>query len=282
MKYYFIALGTLSFTLSMSCIGHAKTISHLQQSNGVTLITDQANKYRGLKVEKVNIYPDSNVHAYSNYGANEAAVAPSQSHNKNAFDPIIQQAAQTYGISAGLIKAIMHTESGFNTRARSPVGAQGLMQLMPATAKRFNVSNAYDPQQNIMGAARYLAWLTKRFNGDTSLILAGYNAGEGNVKKYGGIPPFRETQDYVRRVKSRYQNLYAGGLSVSKNNQLTASTSTQNAKSVSTTQTASVKTPSVQRQIVESAPGVFTDKPNTSGSYSNGHAFASASITISN
>jgi Soluble lytic murein transglycosylase and related regulatory proteins (some contain LysM/invasin domains) len=140
---------------------------------------------------------------------------PSYSRNKNAFDNIIKQAAAQHGVSEGLIKAVMHTESGFNTNARSPVGAQGLMQLMPATARRFNVSNAYDPHQNIMAGARYLSWLLKRFNGNTSLALAGYNAGEGNVAKYGGIPPFRETQDYVRRVTSRYSNLYAGSLSVS-------------------------------------------------------------------
>jgi hypothetical protein len=84
---------------------------------------------------------------------------------------MIRQAAQQHGVSEGLIKAVMHTESGFNINARSPVGAQGLMQLMPATARRFNVSNAYDPQQNIFGGARYLSWLLKRFNGNTQLAL---------------------------------------------------------------------------------------------------------------
>lgn len=133
---------------------------------------------------------------------------PSASVNRNNFDQIISNAANRHGVSVGLVKAIMHTESGFNPNARSPVGAQGLMQLMPATARRFNVSNAYDPYQNIEGGVRYLSWLIKRFNGNLTLALAGYNAGEGNVDKYGGVPPFRETRDYVQRVLTRYHNLY--------------------------------------------------------------------------
>ncbi len=91
----------------------------------------------------------------------ESSVLPSYSRNKNAFDNIIKQSCSQHGVSEGLIKAVMHTESGFNANARSPVGAQGLMQLMPATARRFNVSNAYDPHQNIMAGARYLSWLTE-------------------------------------------------------------------------------------------------------------------------
>ena len=134
--------------------------------------------------------------------------APSSNGNRNSYDQIIRSAAQKHGIDTGLIKAVMHTESGFNLKARSPVGAQGLMQLMPATARRFNVNDAFDPAQNIDGGARYLSWLIKRFNGDVRLALAGYNAGEGNVDKYKGIPPFRETQDYVQRVLTRYNSLY--------------------------------------------------------------------------
>lgn len=154
-------------------------------------------------------YAHANIHQYQNYGANEAAVSSSGSGNKNAYDALIADAASRHRIDAALMKAIMHTESGFNPNARSPVGAQGLMQLMPATARRFNVSNAWDPAQNIEGSAKYIRWLLTRFNGRVDHVLAGYNAGEGNVDKYGGIPPFRETQDYVRRVLSRYNNLYA-------------------------------------------------------------------------
>jgi len=235
-------------------------------------------------VEKKTYYPDSNIHSYSNWGSSEASVLPSYSRNKNAYDSIIRQASQTYGVSEGLIKAVMHTESGFNVHARSPVGAQGLMQLMPATARRFNVSNAYDPQQNIMAGAKYLAWLLKRFNGNTSLALAGYNAGEGNVSKYGGIPPFRETQDYVRRVTSRYQNLYTEGLSTNSISPSPASSqgriiaSSDNYSTGSTT-ASNIQAAKYQRQIIAQADGSFTDAP--AGSYATANATASAKIYLS-
>lgn len=191
---------------------HAGNLYVLKNKDGEALLTNVRNDSRFseyTKVEKKTWYADSNMHTYSNWGSSEAAVYPSFSKNKDAYDSFISQAASSYQLDHGLIKAIMHTESGFNPNARSPVGALGLMQLMPATARRFAVGNAYDPQQNIEGGAKYLSWLLKRFNYNTELALAAYNAGEGNVDKYRGIPPFRETQDYVRRVMSRYRNLYA-------------------------------------------------------------------------
>jgi soluble lytic murein transglycosylase-like protein len=99
----------------------------------------------------------------------------------------------------------MHQESSFKSRAISPKGARGLMQLMPGTAMRFGVTNVFDPRQNIEGGARYLRFLLDRFDGDVNLALAGYNAGEGAVEKYGWrIPPYAETQEYVRRISRRY------------------------------------------------------------------------------
>lgn len=136
------------------------------------------------------------------------AVTASKSGNRNAYDIMIESIADRYGVERGLVKAIMHTESSFNPYAKSHVGAQGLMQLMPATARRFNVKNSYDPQQNIEGGVKYLKWLMKRFNGNVSYVLAAYNAGEGNVDKYSGIPPFKETQNYVKKVLERYHGLY--------------------------------------------------------------------------
>ena len=282
-------LGTASI-MPLATSTHAGQIYMYKDSNGSTLLTNRKSADRSLTKVKVTYYPESNIHSYRNWGNSEASVLPSYSRNKNAFDHIIQQAAQQHGVSEGLIKAVMHTESGFNVNARSPVGAQGLMQLMPATARRFNVSNAYDPHENIMAGAKYLAWLLKRFNGNTTLALAGYNAGEGNVAKYGGVPPFRETQDYVRRVTSRFSNLYASGVNASSSNSaITANnnsnTQSQNAQVIaqsenytaSNHQVATNKRP--QRQIIMAADGRFTDAP--AGSYATGNATASARIFIS-
>jgi soluble lytic murein transglycosylase-like protein len=112
------------------------------------------------------------------------------------------------GIDPLLLYSIMHQESSFKSRAISPKGARGLMQLMPGTAIRYGVTNIFDPRQNIEGGARYVRFLLDRFDGDINLTLAGYNAGEGAVEKYGWrIPPYSETQEYVRRISGRYSLL---------------------------------------------------------------------------
>lgn len=280
-KYIFVLfLGTIGFLNTTVSSYAGQTIYQFKDDNGTTLLTNKKKaEYNHLKVIKATYYPDSNIHSYSNWGASEASVLPSYSRNKNAFDQMIRQAAQQHGVSEGLIKAVMHTESGFNINARSPVGAQGLMQLMPATARRFNVSNAYDPQQNIFGGARYLSWLLKRFNGNTQLAIAAYNAGEGNIDKYGGIPPFRETQDYVRRVTSRYQNLYASGLgSLSNSNNTNTQVIAQSANYTSSNSEAVSAPKQYSRQIITLADGTFTDAP---GIYTTANATASARIRVS-
>jgi soluble lytic murein transglycosylase-like protein len=120
-------------------------------------------------------------------------------------DTLIVDSAARYGVDPLLIYSIMHQESTFKQRAISPKGARGLMQLMPATAARFGVTNIFDPRQNIDGGTRYVRWLLDRFRGDVRLALAGYNAGEGAVDKYGWrVPPYNETQNYVRRIFARY------------------------------------------------------------------------------
>ena len=120
--------------------------------------------------------------------------------NKNAYSNEIAAAARAFGVDEAIVRAIIHAESAYNPNALSRVGAQGLMQLMPATARRFGVSNAFDAAQNIRGGVEYLAWLLKRFNGNLTLAAAGYNAGEGAVDRYKGVPPYGETQRYVQRV----------------------------------------------------------------------------------
>ncbi len=120
--------------------------------------------------------------------------------NTAAYAAEIAAAARQHGVEEAIVRAIIHAESAYNPNALSRVGAQGLMQLMPATARRFGVGNAFDAGQNIQGGVQYLAWLLKRFNGDLTLAAAGYNAGEGAVDKYKGVPPYAETQRYVQRV----------------------------------------------------------------------------------
>lgn len=116
----------------------------------------------------------------------------------------IAKASATYNVPEKLIASIMKQESNFNPTAKSSAGATGLMQLMPSTAKYLGVQDSTNPEQNIMGGTKYISQLLKQFDGDTSLALAAYNAGPGNVKKYDGIPPFKETQKYVTNVMKYY------------------------------------------------------------------------------
>lgn len=121
------------------------------------------------------------------------------------YDRYISQAAALYQIPENLVRAVIMVESGYNPRATSRADARGLMQLIPATASRMLVDDVYDPRQNIFGGVRYLRVLANLFNGDLFLTLAAYNAGEGAVAKFGGIPPYPETQAYVARVVSFYR-----------------------------------------------------------------------------
>ena len=116
------------------------------------------------------------------------------------FNEHIETAAAWHGVPVSFVRAVIQTESQFDPRAVSSVGAQGLMQLMPATARRFGVADPFNPQQNIFGGVRYLRWLLDKFGGDQSLAAAGYNAGENAVVRYKGVPPYRETQGYVRKI----------------------------------------------------------------------------------
>jgi soluble lytic murein transglycosylase-like protein len=117
-----------------------------------------------------------------------------------SYDQLIEEAARTYGLDATLIRAVILTESAFDPLAISTAGAMGLMQLMPALAEELGVTDVFDARQNIMAGSRYLGDLLRFHNGNLPLALASYNAGPGNVERYGGVPPFEETQTYVRRI----------------------------------------------------------------------------------
>jgi soluble lytic murein transglycosylase-like protein len=127
-------------------------------------------------------------------GTAPAPVPPEQ------IDQLVTQNANIWQVDPALIKSVIANESSFNANATSPVGAQGLMQLMPETAASLGVKNPYDPAQNVAGGTRYLKGLLDRFNGDTRLAVAAYNAGPNAVEKYGDVPPYAETQSYVKNV----------------------------------------------------------------------------------
>ena len=157
----------------------------------------------------VDTSPVTDTFTSSSSSANTTAANATSSGSVSSpenLEEYFKEASETYGVDINLLKAIARQESNFNPSATSSAGAMGVMQLMPSTAKGLGVTNAYDAQQNIMGGAKLMAQNLKKYNGDVSLALAAYNAGGGNVDKYGGIPPFKETQNYVKKVLGYYQN----------------------------------------------------------------------------
>ena len=134
-------------------------------------------------------------------GNSERRLDPARMKN---YDAHIKEASELYQLPEAFIRAIVLVESNFFSDAISEAGAMGLMQLMPGTALNMGVLNAFDPRQNVLGGTRYLRMLANRFNGDLVLTVAAYNAGEGAIQKYHGVPPYRETRNYVRRVLHHY------------------------------------------------------------------------------
>src|SRR5919205_2876607 len=133
----------------------------------------------------------------------------------DAYKDLVQAAARKYGIKPSLLAAVAQTESGFNPHAQSHAGAKGLMQLMDGTARGLGITDSFDPAQSLDGGARFLSGLLKQFNGDARLALAAYNAGPVAVKKYGGIPPYQETQRYVPKVLTQadaFRRIFAAKL----------------------------------------------------------------------
>lgn len=182
------AQGTNKFTQTTT-LSQTQTISYAAQN--------LANSSYTSSNQSTSAFTSSNWSSYS-----------SDTSNRNQYDHLIRDAAARHGVDPALIKAIIHTESTFKSNARSRVGAMGLMQLMPGTAREMGVYNAYDPAQNIEGGTKYIALLQTMFS-NPNHVIAAYNAGPGNVRKHGGIPPFRETRNYVQKVNERYNNIYS-------------------------------------------------------------------------
>jgi soluble lytic murein transglycosylase-like protein len=171
-------------------------------SNPNRLATIEANPLRPLVRPTLLTYPTVNMATSAGTSLRGFTTGSSE------IDSYIVSSGSRYGVDPLLLYSIMHQESSFKGRAISPKGARGLMQLMPMTAIRYGVTNIFDPKQNIEGGTRYMAFLLDHFNNDLSLALAGYNAGEGAVEKYGWrVPPYSETQEYVRRITRRYSLL---------------------------------------------------------------------------
>lgn len=176
----------------------------IAQSNGGSV--DMSLVQRFFDQNGINIELCSNT-AVNNTAASASVKLEASGLSCSAqIDAIFDEAASKYGVDAKFLKAIAKCESDFSTECTSRSGAMGIMQLMPQTAASLGVTNAYDPYQNIMGGARYISEKLAQYNGDKSLALAAYNAGSGNVAKYGGIPPFKETQNYVAKVMAYYNS----------------------------------------------------------------------------
>jgi len=184
------------FTLLFGVLPATADIYKYEDKEGVLHFTD-APTDRRFKVYMRDIKRDRKLR--TTFRLSECARDPRE------FEPIINSCAMKYGVDKSLVKAVIQAESGYNPNALSSKGAAGLMQLMPKTAQDLKVANSFDPSENIRGGVRYLKFLLDTFKGDVPLALAAYNAGLSKVARYGGIPPYEETRNYVGKVLSYRQ-----------------------------------------------------------------------------
>ncbi len=187
------------YTIYQNIYNSMNNILYQLQLLGGTQTQSTGSLYSGRTTSSAQSFADTFQSAAQKLGVPES------------MDDIFKEAAEKYNVPVKLLMAVGKAESGYNANAVSPVGAQGVMQLMPATAAALGVDNAFDARSNIMGGAKYLSQKLQQYNGDIDLTLAAYNAGSGNVEKYGGVPPFEETINYISRIKEYMgENLTTG------------------------------------------------------------------------
>lgn len=179
--------------------------------DGKMMITDKPVNRKGYKLKRAykppTVVEEERKRAAKRRRQRGRAKRPDRKYILTAvqLDALVDPIATTYKVDPELVKAIISVESSGNARSKSNKGAMGLMQLIPETAERFGIKNPWDPRQNIKGGVRYLRFLLAFFEGDVNLVLAGYNAGENAVDRYGGVPPYRETRNYIKKVRKLYK-----------------------------------------------------------------------------
>ena len=176
------------------------------QNQGITTSIQSFDKVlkSTSKVKFGNLLTNPTTKVDANIYTAQAASAGEKITTKEQIKNLISRVARKHGVDEKLVNALVKQESGFNPNAKSHVGAMGLMQLMPATAKGLGVTNPMDPEQNVEGGVKYLKSMLNKYNGNIILALAAYNAGPGAVDKYDGVPPYKETQNYVRNILATY------------------------------------------------------------------------------
>lgn len=179
-----------------AAIGQPSTV----QPFGEVLKSTAQSQFGTLLTNPANL----NVHAQISTAPELRGYAPSLKGSKPQLLSMISQIAKKHGVDEKLVKCLVQQESGFNPNAKSHCGAMGLMQLMPGTAKTLGVTDGFNPVQNVDGGVRHLKWLLSKYNGNVILALAAYNAGSGAVDKYDGVPPYAETQNYVKKILKNY------------------------------------------------------------------------------
>lgn len=194
---------------TMDTIFESEISKYMSQSKSLGIAEMIYKKMTGedlpnLKVESPSVNKAKLQEIIKNYKPEEKSVKPSDKSMERLekYEPIINDAAESFGVSANIIKSIILAESAGNEKAHSSANAKGLMQLIDSTAEEMGVNNVWDPTQNINAGTKYFSKLLRQYDGDVNLALAAYNAGPGNVDKYNGVPPFNETQTYITRVKS--------------------------------------------------------------------------------